>query len=37
MVTLSVSIIATTGSFMTYTYIAPIITTITGIENISMF
>ena len=37
LLTLSVSIIATTGGFMTYTYIAPIITTITGVENISIF
>lgn len=37
LLTLSVSIIATTGGFMTYTYIAPIITTITDIENISIF
>ncbi|WP_074598520.1 MFS transporter [Sediminibacillus halophilus] len=35
--TLSVSIIGTTGGFMTYTYIAPIITVITNIENISIF
>lgn len=35
--TLSVSIIGTTGGFMTYTYIAPIITEITNIENISIF
>lgn len=35
--TLSVSIIATTGGFMTYTYIAPIITEITGVVNISVF
>ncbi|WP_232697213.1 MFS transporter [Brevibacillus daliensis] len=37
LLTLSVSIIATTGGFMTYTYIAPIITAITNIENISIF
>ncbi|QQK76172.1 MFS transporter [Salicibibacter cibarius] len=35
--TLSVSVIGTTGGFMTYTYIAPIITEITNIENISIF
>lgn len=35
--TLSVSIIGTTGGFMTYTYIDPIITGITNIENISIF
>lgn len=35
--TLSVSIIGTTGGFMTYTYIAPIITGITNVENISIF
>jgi len=35
--TLSVRIIGTTGGFMTYTYIAPIITGITNIENISIF
>ncbi|GAK05006.1 MFS transporter [Geomicrobium sp. JCM 19037] len=35
--TLSVSIIGTTGGFMTYTYIAPMITAITNIENISIF
>ncbi len=35
--TLSVSIISTTGGFMTYTYIAPIITEITSVENISIF
>lgn len=37
LLTLSVSIIATIGGFMTYTYIAPIITSITSIENISIF
>lgn len=37
LLTLSVSIFATTGGFMTYTYIAPIITAITNIENISIF
>lgn len=37
LLTLSVSIIATTGGFMAYTYIAPIITTITGFENFSIF
>lgn len=35
--TLSVSIIGTTGGFMTYTYIAPIITEITNVENISVY
>ncbi|MCM3453819.1 MFS transporter [Heyndrickxia oleronia] len=35
--TLSVNIIGTTGGFMTYTYIAPIITEITNIENISIY
>lgn len=35
--TLSVSIIGTTGGFMTYTYIAPIITEITNVENISIY
>ncbi|WP_054709391.1 MFS transporter [Bacillus sp. JCM 19041] len=35
--TLCVSIIGTTGGFMTYTYIAPIITGITNVENISIF
>ncbi|GAK08318.1 MFS transporter [Geomicrobium sp. JCM 19038] len=35
--TLCVSIIGTTGGFMTYTYIAPIITGITTIENIGVF
>lgn len=37
LLTLCVSIIATTGGFMTYTYMAPIITDITNIENISIF
>ncbi|WZX99977.1 MFS transporter [Bacillus sp. FSL W7-1360] len=35
--TLTVSIIATTGGFMSYTYIAPMITEITSVENISVF
>ncbi|MEI3612737.1 MFS transporter [Pseudogracilibacillus sp. SO30301A] len=35
--TLCVNIIGTTGGFMTYTYIAPIITGITNVENISVF
>ncbi|WP_078394406.1 MFS transporter [Shouchella patagoniensis] len=35
--TLCVSIIATTGGFMTYTYIAPLITSATGIQSISLF
>lgn len=35
--TLCVSIIATTGGFMTYTYIAPLITSATGIQSISFF
>ncbi|MFT9820892.1 MFS transporter [Lysinibacillus sp. NPDC056185] len=35
--TLIVSIIGTTGGFMTYTYIAPIITEITNVENISIY
>lgn len=37
LLTLCVNIIATTGGFMTYTYIAPIITGITNVENISIF
>ncbi|MBB4825519.1 putative MFS family arabinose efflux permease [Sporosarcina luteola] len=35
--TLSVSIIGTTGGFMTYTYIAPIITELTNVEDISIY
>ncbi|WP_152657976.1 MFS transporter [Oceanobacillus sp. CFH 90083] len=37
LLTLCVNIIGTTGGFMTYTYIAPIITGITNVENISVF
>lgn len=37
LLTLLVNIIGTTGGFMTYTYIAPVITGITNIENISIF
>lgn len=37
LLTLCVNIIGTTGGFMTYTYIAPIITGITNVENISIF
>ncbi|MFD1412455.1 MFS transporter [Oceanobacillus jeddahense] len=37
LLTLLVNIIGTTGGFMTYTYIAPIITGITNMENISIF
>lgn len=35
--TLSVSIISATGGFMTYTYIAPVITEITNVKNISIY
>jgi predicted MFS family arabinose efflux permease len=37
MLTLTVSMIGTTGGFMTYTYIAPLITEITSVQNISIF
>ncbi|GAB2550552.1 MFS transporter [Gracilibacillus alcaliphilus] len=37
LLTLCVSVIGTTGGFMTYTYIAPIITEITNVDNISVF
>lgn len=37
LLTLCVNIIVTTCGFMTYTYIAPIITGITNVENISVF
>lgn len=37
LLTLLVNIIGATGGFMTYTYIAPIITSITNVENISIF